>query len=57
VVAADEDGLARLVLIVGSEVKAGVKMTSGAVWISGRLEASGWQLHVAHRRKVVTSRR
>jgi transposase len=52
VVAADEDGLARLVLAVGVEVRACVEMMSGAVWVRDRLEAAGWEVQVAHPRKV-----
>jgi hypothetical protein len=32
-VSADEDGLARLVLGVGTEVRACVEMMSGAIWV------------------------
>jgi transposase len=52
VVAADEDGLARLVLKLGSEVRACVEMMSGAVWVRDQLAAVGWQVQVAHARKV-----
>jgi transposase len=53
VVAADEDGLARLVLAVGVGVRACVEMMmSGAVWVRDRLEAAGWEVQVAHPRKV-----
>jgi hypothetical protein len=41
---ANEDGLARLVLEQGTEVKAAVEMMSGAVWVRDRLEASGWEV-------------
>ena len=34
---ADEDGLAKLVLQLGSDVKACVEMMSGAVWVRDRL--------------------
>ena len=34
---ADEDGLAKLVLALGSEVTARVEMMSGAVWVRDRL--------------------
>lgn len=51
-ISADENGLARLVLEQGAEVKAAVEMMSGAVWVRDRLEASGWQVQVAHARKV-----
>ena len=49
---AEEGGLARLVLELGTEVKACVEMMSGAVWVRDRLEAAGWQVKVAHARKV-----
>ena len=49
---ANEDGLARLVLEQGTEVRAAVEMMSGAVWVRDRLEASGWKVQVAHARKV-----
>jgi transposase len=51
-VPADEDGLARLVLDHGTEVKACVEMMSGAVWVRDQLAAAGWQVQVAHARKV-----
>ena len=51
-VPADEDGLARLVLDCGTEVKACVEMMSGAVWVRDQLAAAGWQVQVAHARKV-----
>jgi hypothetical protein len=43
VVAADEDGLARLVLRLGVDVRACVEMMSGAVWVRDRLAAAGWE--------------
>jgi Transposase len=49
---ASEDGLARLVLKVGSEVKACVEMMSGAVWVRDQLAMAGWEVQVAHARKV-----
>jgi transposase len=52
VVAADEDGLARLVLRLGVEVRACVEMMSGAVWVRDQLAAAGWRVQVAHARKV-----
>jgi transposase len=51
-VPADEDGLARLVLELGLEVKAVVEMMSGAIWVRDTLTAAGWQVQVAHARKV-----
>ena len=49
---ADEDGLARLVLELGTEVEACVEMMSGAIWVKDQLELAGWQVKVAHARKV-----
>jgi transposase len=51
-ISADEDGLTKLVLQLGPEARAAVEMMSGAVWVRDRLEASGWQVQVAHARKV-----
>jgi transposase len=52
VVPADEDGLIKLVLAVGTEVRACVEMMSGAVWVRDRLAAAGWEVQVAHAGKV-----
>jgi transposase len=52
VVPADEDGLIRLVLERGSEVRACVEMMSGAIWVRDRLAEAGWQVQVAHAGKV-----
>ena len=49
---ANEDGLARLVLRVGTEASGAVEMMSGAVWVRDRLESAGWEMKVAHARKV-----
>ncbi len=49
---ASEDGLAKLVLELGTEVKGCVEMMSGAVWVRDQLELAGWQMEVAHARKV-----
>jgi hypothetical protein len=49
---ADEDGLAKLVLRLGTEVRACVEMMSGALWVKDRLEAAGWSVEVAHARRV-----
>ena len=49
---ADEDGLAKLVLSLGTEVKGCVEMMSGAVWVRDQLQAAGWEVQVAHARKV-----
>ena len=51
-VPADEDGLARLVLELGLDVRAVVEMMSGAVWVRDTLTAAGWRVQVAHARKV-----
>jgi hypothetical protein len=52
IVPADEDGLVRLVLSLGTEVKACVEMMSGAIWVRDRLAAAGWQVQIAQARKV-----
>src|SRR3954469_15441785 len=44
VVAADEDGLARLVLKLGTDVNACVEMMSGAIWVRDQLAAAGWRV-------------
>ena len=51
-VAADEDGLARLVIKCGVEVRAVVEMMSGAIWVRDTLVAAGWRVQIAHARKV-----
>ena len=51
-VAADEDGLARLVIKRGVEVRAVVEMMSGAIWVRDTLAAAGWEVQIAHARKV-----
>jgi len=51
-VPADEDGLTRLVLRLGPDVRACVEMMSGAVWVRDRLQSAGWQVEVADARKV-----
>jgi transposase len=53
-IATDRDGLARLVLELGTEVKACLEMMSGAVWVRDELVACGWQVEVADARKVKT---
>ena len=52
VVAADEDGLVRLVVALGSEVRACVEMMSGAIWVRDTLVSAGWEVQIAHARKV-----
>ena len=47
----EERGLARLVWS-GTEVEACVEMMSGAVWVRDELQGAGWQVKVAHARKV-----
>jgi transposase len=49
---ANEDGLARLVLKLGTEASGCVEMMSGAIWVRERLEDAGWAMKVAHARKV-----
>jgi transposase len=51
-VAADEDGLGRLVIGRGVDVRAVVEMMSGAIWVRDTLAAAGWQVQIAHARKV-----
>jgi transposase len=51
-IAADEDGLTKLVLACGTEVKACVEMMSGSVWVRDQLAAVGWRVQVAHAREV-----
>ena len=53
-IAADRDGLARLVLGLGDEVQACLEMMSGALWVRDELVACGWQVQVADARKVKT---
>jgi transposase len=52
VVPADEDGLARLIIERGVEVRGVVEMMSRAVWVRDRLAGAGWQVQIAHARKV-----
>src|SRR3954462_14042518 len=51
-VPADADGLARLVIERGTEVRAVVEMMSGAIWVRDQLAAAGWRVQIAHARKV-----
>jgi transposase len=53
-IAADRDGLARLVFELGDEVKACLEMMSGALWVRDQLVDCGWQVEVADARKVKT---
>ena len=52
VVPADEDGLARLVIERGVAVRGVVEMMSGAIWVRDQLAAAGWEMQIAHARKV-----
>ena len=49
---ADQDGLASLVLELGTDVRACVETMSGAIWVKDQLELYGWSVEVAHARKV-----
>jgi transposase len=49
---ADEDGLARLVLELGADVRACVETMSGSIWVKDQLESAGWSVEVAHAGKV-----
>jgi transposase len=51
-VPADEDGLGRLVLKLGSDVRACLEMMSGAAWVQDRLTAAGWEVEIADARRV-----
>jgi transposase len=51
-VPADADGLARLVIERGVEVRAVVEMMSGAIWVRDQLAAAGRRVQLAHGRKV-----
>ena len=51
-VPADEDGLARLVIDRGVDVRAVVEMMSDAIWVRDTLTAAGWGVQIAHARKV-----
>jgi transposase len=51
-VPADEDGLAKLVLRLGRDVRGCVEMMSGAVWVRDCLQSAGWRVEVADARKV-----
>jgi transposase len=51
-VPADEDGLASLVVQLGPDVRAVVEMMSGAIWVRDTLAPAGWEVQVAHARKV-----
>jgi transposase len=53
-IAADRDGLARLVLELGDDVNACLEMMSGALWVRDQLVDCGWQVEVADARRVKT---
>jgi transposase len=53
-IAADRDGLARLVFELGDDVTACLEMMSGAIWVRDQLDACGWRVEVADARKVKT---
>src|SRR4029453_1633202 len=50
-VPADADGLARLVIDRGVDVRAVVEMMSGAIWARDQLAAAGWRVQIAHARR------
>lgn len=52
VMPADQDGLARLVHTLGTDVQGCIEMMSGAVWVRDRLAACGWEIQIADARKV-----
>ena len=51
-VSSDDDGLARLVIKRGTEVRAVVEMMSGAIWVRDTFVTAGWEVQIAHARKV-----
>jgi len=51
-ISADADGLARLVIRLGNEVRGCLEMMSGAVWVRDQLAAAGWTIEIANARKV-----
>ena len=53
-IAAEREGLARLVLELGDAVTACVEMMSGALWVRDELVGCGWRVQVADARKVKT---
>ena len=56
-VSADEDGLARLVIDRGGDVRAVVELMSGAIWVRDTLAAAGWTSRSRTRARSATSRR
>ena len=55
-VPADEDGLVRLLIERGTEVRGVVEMMSGAIWVRDQLACAGWRVQIAHARKVRDAR-
>src|SRR5438046_742833 len=53
-IAADREGLARLVLELGDGVRGCLEMMSGALWVRDGLVDCGWRVQVADARKVKT---
>jgi transposase len=51
-IAADEDGLLRLVARLGPDVYGCIEMMSGAAWVRDRLAECGWTIEIADARKV-----
>jgi hypothetical protein len=51
-VSADGDGLARLAIDRGGDVRAVVDLMSGAISVRDTLAAAGWNAQIAHARKV-----
>ncbi len=51
-IAADADGLARLVARLGPDVHGCIEMMSGAAWVRDQLAACGWTIEIAEPRKV-----
>jgi transposase len=54
VIAAEQDGLARLAFTLGAdvEVRGCIEMRSGAVWVRDQLALVGWDIRLADARKV-----
>jgi hypothetical protein len=53
-IAADREGLARLVFELGGGVEACLGMMSGALWVGDELAWCGWRVGVADARKLKT---
>src|SRR5215203_1384541 len=51
-IAADEDGLLRLVARLGPDVYGCIEMMSGAAWVRDRLGQCGWTIEIADARNV-----